>query len=64
MRWINLRTNKLLNILRVVTLIGAVICILIAIFKGGFGAYWIIGWISMILSSIINFSMHRLSNKN
>ncbi|MBL4931701.1 hypothetical protein [Clostridium paridis] len=58
-----MKTNKFLNILRIATLFVAVICILIAMLSGGFDEYWIIGWTSMILSSIINFSMHRLRNK-
>ncbi|WP_238881882.1 hypothetical protein [Clostridium sp. YIM B02551] len=59
-----MKTNKFLNILRIATLFVAVICILIAMFSGGFDEYWIIGWISMILSSIINLRMHHLKNKS
>ncbi|GAA0116533.1 hypothetical protein [Clostridium senegalense] len=59
-----MRKNKLLNVLRLATLSVAVICILIALIKGEFGAYWLIGWISMILSSIISLSIHKLVKNN
>jgi len=54
-----MRKNKLLNVLRLSTLLVAVICILMGLIKGGFGIYWMIGLISLILSSIISLSIHH-----
>ena len=59
-----MRKNKLLNVLRFATLSVAVVCILIDLIKGKFGSYWLIGWISMILSSIISLSIHKLVKNN
>lgn len=46
--------NKVLSILRVVTLLIAVICILTAVFKNDHGIYFATGLISLILTSIVN----------
>ncbi|WP_061996065.1 hypothetical protein [Clostridium sp. ATCC 25772] len=59
-----MRKNKLLNFLRLATLSVSVVCILIDLIKGKFGSYWLIGWISMILSSIISLSIHKLVKNN